>query len=196
MIEINLSPTSKAGDKLKVGGFDLSKLNVKMLIIALVILYIPENFINNYYDDEKSQANQIISNNNRQLKKLQSKVRQLDFIKKQVEALKTQEDKLAKKLKTVEVIINKRQNPFVVMKYIAENTPEKVWFEKLQLKDRKLEILGYAQSWKHIGDLLQGLKNSIFLSNLKYSVPESMEADFQGKKVEVFKIDATVSRFK
>ena len=196
MIEVNLSNTRSTGDVFNVGGFDLSHLNVKMIIVGLLVLYIPENFLLSYYEgsiEDLKKEETIIRTD---VRKISSKVRGLNNIKKQVDALNDQEKKLAEKLQAVKVIINKRQNPFKILYYIAQSTPEKVWLTSMKMEGKQLILQGHAENWKDIGNFLEALKNSIFLSNLQYKVPEGAQTDYNGRKVEVFQITSDITRFK
>ena len=196
MIKINLSSTRGAADNFNVGGFDLSHLNVKMIFFGIIFLYVPEMILSSYYEKEvEGLKNQETSLRN-EVRKVSSKVRSLKNIKKQVDALKKQEQKLSEKLKAVTVIINKRKNPFKVLYYIAENTPKTVWMTSIKMQNTDLILRGHAENWKDIGALLESLKNSIFLSDLKYKVPDGVENQYDGRRVEVFEITANIVRFK
>lgn len=196
MIEINLSPTKSGGDKLNVGGFDLSYLNVKMVIIGILFLYIPESLLSSYYEQEISSLTAKEQELRTEVRKTSSQVRSLDNIKKQVDALKIQEDALSERLKAVKLIINKRKNPFKVLYYIAENTPKTVWLTSMKMEETSLVLNGHAENWKDIGVFLESLKNSIFLSNIQYKVPDNAKNEYGGRKVEVFQITSDISRFK
>lgn len=197
MIEINLSPSKKAGSITNVAGIDLSLLNVKMLLVAFIILYVPDGFLLDYYDS------QIVDNNkkqqvlNKELRTVSSKVRGMANIQKQVDALNEQEEKLAQKLNAVKDIINKRSNPFQLLQYITQNIPEDVWVTSVTINESSLLIKGHSKNWKSIGAFLENLKNSIFFSKqISYSRPENSENEYRGQRVEVFEIRATILRFK
>ena len=196
MIEVNLSNTKSTGDVLNVGGFDLSHLNVKMILVGLLFLYIPEGFLNSYYEGTIEDLKKEESAIRGDVRKISSQVRGLNNIKKQLDALNDQEKKLAEKLQAVKVIINKRQNPFKILYYIAQSTPEKVWLTSLKMEGRQLILQGHAENWKDIGNFLEALKNSIFLANLQYKVPEGAQSDYNGRKVESFQITSDIARFK
>ena len=132
-----------------------------------------------------------------EFKKLNTKVRGMSSIQKQVDALNEQEAKLAKKLLAVRKIINKRQNPYEVMKYIVQNIPEDVWVVSTTLNESNLIIRGYAKNWKSIGGFLESLKSSIFFARqIDYTRPGDMSTEYLGQRVEVFQISANILRFK
>lgn len=196
MIEVNLSPSKKSGSITNVAGIDLSLINVKMLVISLVALYIPEMVLLNYYDSQTKKEQTVQSKLNEELKIVQEKVQSMNEIEKQVDALKSQEEKLAKKLEVVKEIINKRQNPFKFLKYIAENTPDKLWLTNLELDKGELKMVGYSKDFNDIGDFLANLKNSIFFNkDISYAKPQNVRTEIDGIRVEPFEIKAKVLNF-
>lgn len=196
MIEINLSPNKKEASITNVGGIDLSLLNVKMLVLALILLYVPEGMLVSHYDDQiKAEQDQQTQLRNEH-RKIVAKVRSMDNIKRQVDALMEQEQKLARKLEVVKEVINKRQNPYKVLKYIAENIPDGVWLTSLDLQEKELTMQGYSTNFKNIGQFLENLKNSIFfMKNLNYERPKGLADQVDGVYMEVFQIKANIASF-
>ena len=196
MIEINLSPTKKAGSITNVGGIDLSLINVKMLVVSILILYIPEGFVESYYENMTAKELQAQTVLRTELQKVAGKVNSMRSIEKQVDALKNQEEKLARKLDVVKEIINKRQNPFDVLKYVTDNVPPNLWLTKLELQGGEMIFEGYATDFSAIGTFLGNLKNSIFfMKNISYSKPDKLEPEYMGRRMETFRVNARVLNF-
>lgn len=196
MIEINLSPAKKDASITNVGGIDLSLINVKMLVLALVLLYVPDIFLQSYYDDEIGVEQKLQAELNAEYRKFRNKVASMENIKKQADALREQEEKLARKLEVVREVINKRQNPYKVFKYLAENIPENVWLVSLELNEKDLVMQGYSKNFKHIGEFLENLKNSIFFSkDIIYERPDSLPEMVDDIYLETFRIKAKVVGF-
>lgn len=194
MIEINLLSSRKEAGLSALGGLDLNLINIRMVIIALVVLYVPEGFIIDYFDGEKAQVQQTNTQLRSQYKKLNRKVRDLKSIENQVKVLKEQEDQLKVKLTVVKDIINKRQNPFGILYYIAQNTPKDLWLTNLSVVDNKLEMSGFSKNWKSIGKFLENLRNSIFFDKkISYEQPSGKIS--QNNRVEGFKIVTDIVRF-
>lgn len=196
MIELNLSPSKKSGGIANVAGIDLSHINVKMMVVALLIWFVPEPILTDMWDGQKEAFNEHFKRLNNEFRKLQSEVRKMQNVQKQVDALKEQEEKLARKLETVKKIINKRQNPYQVLKYIAENIPADVWVEKIELEERSLIIRGYAKKYQDIGSFITSLKNSIFFQNIDYQKPTDGDDAYKEMRLERFQITTNVVRFK
>ncbi len=196
MIDINLLPNNSSQSLDNVGGFNLSLVNVKMLVLSIVALYGVEIFVSGHFESELSDLTKKEQTILSEQRKVSGKLRNLAQVKKKVEDLNKQEVVLAKKIDVIKKIVDKRQNPFKVLKYIAENTPKDIWLNEIEFKDNKLKILGNSKSWKSIGAFLENLKTSIFFSaNISYEEPEGVEKLYKGQRVEVFKIEADIVRF-
>lgn len=194
MIEVNLSPSKRAGNAQHLEL--LSLVNVKMMFIALLIWFVPESILIDMWNDEIKSHNTQYQKLNTEFKKLQRQVRKMQNVQKQVDALKEQEQKLARKLETVKKIINKRQNPFLVLRYIAENIPKNVWLESVELNDRSLTLKGYAKKYQDLGSFITSLKSSIFFQTVDYGKPDGMPDTIKGERLEAFQITTNVVRFK
>lgn len=194
MIEVNLLSSKKDKGLSALGGLNLNLINIRMVIVAVLILYVPEGFIVDYFDSELKSVEDVNTQLRNELKKVNRKVKDLKTIENQVQALKDQESKLKRKLEVVKEIINKRQNPFSVLYYVAQNTPNELWLTDMKITDKKIEMNGYSKNWKSIGKFLEGLRNSIFFDkDIKYEQPAGGKD--KNNKVEGFKISANIVRF-
>ena len=194
MIKINLITGKKKGGLTSIGGVDFNKLNIKMIIVAILFLYIPESFLVDMWDGEIEVVRQKNASLRKEYSKINKQVRSMKAIEEQVAALKAQETKLAKKLVVVKQIINKRQNPFQVFYYLAQNIPPDVWLTRLELDDKRLVLTGHSKTWKSIGKFLENIKSSIFFSkDLQYQQPPG--ADKGKERIESFMIVANIARF-
>ncbi|MAX67729.1 MAG: PilN domain-containing protein [Bacteriovoracaceae bacterium] len=197
MIEINLSPSEKQNNITNVAGINLSLINVRWVIPAVILIYTIESMIGLYFSPQVKQLDQKIKKNRQEVKELKAEERKYVDIKRQVEELDEQEKKLAAKIKVVREIIDKRQNPFNVLKYIADNTPDDVWIVELEISDRVLKMKGFSKSWKSIGKFIENLKNSIFFSgNTEYIKPQDLIGQIEKNRVEVFEITTSIVSFK
>ena len=196
MIDINLLPNNSSQSLDNVGGFNLSLVNVKMLVLSIVALYGVEIFVSGHFESELSDLTKKEQTILSEQRKVSGKLRNLAQVKKKVEDLNKQEIVLAKKIDVIKKIVDKRQNPFKVLKYVAENTPKDIWLNEIELKDNKLKLTGNSKSWKSIGDFLENLKTSIFFNNnIRYQEPSGALKKFRGQRVEVFEIEADIVRF-
>lgn len=193
MIEINLTPKEKQKSITKVAGIDLSLINVKYLVFAIVFLYAYEPIINTVYDPE-IEGNQAKERAYiKEYKKLNAELRTYDQIKEEVKNADIQEKKLILKIDVIKQIVQKRQNPFQVLKYIADNTPGGVWLTELVYESETLTLTGYSKDFKGINDFMENLKNSIFVNGeLSFSTPEKAEQKIDNVVVEAFTIKMAI----
>jgi Tfp pilus assembly protein PilN len=162
MIKVNLLVGKKPLDVANLGGFDLSKLNVKYLVIAILLSYTPELFLNDMLTKELAGFNLQIETLNKEFKTYQAKLDSLKNIQKQIEALENLEKQLESKLNIVKGIFNKRSNPMNIMLYIAKNTPADLWLNEIVIEKNDITFKGESRDYKSIGVFIENLRSSIF----------------------------------
>lgn len=195
MIEINLYAGAKPFGSQKIAGIDPSLINIKMLLVAIAVWLVPDMILPDMYQAEITEIEQFNTKLRSEQRKLQTKVKELNKIKLQIDALKEREDKLAKKIEVVKKIFKKKQNPFKILKYISANIPKDLWLNKIELKNKNLIIEGKSHSFEKIGDFVGNLKKSVFFAaNIKYSQPKRSEEEVK-KHIENFKVSATIVSF-
>ncbi len=196
MIEINLSPGDRDKDLTRIAGINLSLINVKLLIPFFLLVYLVEPAIDSYYIEEIAQQEELFTTRNNKMRKIRAQLSTYDGVKNQVKELNAKELDLEKKIIIVKEIVDKRQNPFKALKYIAENTPKDVWLMELEIDDRKVKMIGYSKSWKSIGDFIDNLKNSLFFDgNVNYTKPDELLKEIGNNRVEGFEINTTIASF-
>jgi hypothetical protein len=196
MIEINLSTQGKNKDLTKIGGINLSLLNIKYIVIGLIMIYTIEPVIDIFYGADIKNMEIQTKEIKKKQRKLSVELRKYDSVKQQVKDLDEQQTKLKAKINIVKKIVDIRKNPFNVLKYIAENTPSNVWLKEIEISDNKLKLVGYSVSWKSIGDFINNLKTSIFFNgNVGYIKPSGMDEEFNKQSVEPFVISTEIVGF-
>ena len=197
MIEVNLVPGAKKDGATKVAGIDVGLINIKMVVISIILLYSYEAAIDFVYGDQVAVLEEQARENNKKHRELSSELAKNQAIKDKVKVLDAQEATLASKISVVKEIVDKRSNPFEVLKYIAENTPDYVWLHELEIENNKLTMTGQSKSFKKLGDFIENLKNSIFFDgNINYTKPENIKSSINGIRVEPFKLQAQIVRQK
>lgn len=192
MIKINLLVGKKPLDMSNLGGFDLSKLNVKHLMIAIILSYLPDFFVLDMFKAEQEKYQQNITVLNKQFRTLSTKVRELDNIKKQIEALENLEKQLESKLGIVKTLFSKRSNPVNILLYISKNIPSDLWIKEVTLENNTILFKGESQSFKSIGVFIENLKSSIFFRKdirLESTVTNTLAS---GVRVEAFSIRGVI----
>ncbi len=196
MIEINLSPSQKNIDITKVGGIDLSLINIKYLIPFFLAVYLVEPAIDMVYEEETVKAEAQIIVSRKKNNQLRTELRSYDEVKRQVKELNAKEIQLKEKISVVKSIVDKRQNPFLLLKNLAENTPEDIWLLELEIDDRSFRMVGYSKSWKSIGLFIENIKSLVYFGpNVNFSKPDGIPEEINNNRVEAFEITAQVEKF-
>jgi hypothetical protein len=192
MIKTNLLVGKKPLDLSSLGGFDLSKLNVKYLIIAIALSYVPDFFIYDMFAERLQAIQAVITTHNQKYASIQKEAKSLDNIQKQVDALEKLEKSLEEKLVVVKQIFKMRSNPMNIMLYIAQNTPEDVWLTDLVIENNSVQIKGESKGYKSIGVFIENLRNSIFFRKDIKLEGNSTQVKEGGERVEVFLVRGVV----
>jgi Tfp pilus assembly protein PilN len=197
MIEINLSTLKKPLDLANVGGFDLSKLNVKLVVLAIVILYVPDFFIVGSLEESKLAADQELQEMIQQKNKLTKRVNALKEFDKQVQQLKRREQQLTEKLEVVKSILTTKRNPWNILVYIAKNIPPEIWLTEIEFKEDELTFRGLSLDYANQGVFLDNLKKSVFFDkNITYNkIQLTGSAADTSKNLAPFEVKARITRF-
>lgn len=196
MIEVNLSPVQQTQDFTKVGPINLSLINPVYFGVAILSMYIVEGIIDSYFDDDIKTLETQYRTQSNELKKLRAELREYDNVKKQVQELNDKSRELQKKIGIIKKIVDKRQNPFYVLKYIAEKTPDEIWINELEIDDASVKIVGYAKTFSGISKFQEELRQSIhFNGAVNYNKPQNLQSEYRGVRVEAFELATTVSNW-
>ena len=198
MIRINLIPKKEDGfSGLSALGVDLSQINIKLVLLAIVLFYgikIPfDLYAKGMLQDKDQEKASLETEKNT----LQKKVDQYKEIEKQIQEIVAQGEKLQERKKIIENRLQSRKSPVRIMIYIAKNIPDDLWIEKLTLADDSISIEGETPTYKSISAFIEGLKNSV------YFVGESLSFDGAttnidkktGMRTEKFKISGKIARY-
>jgi Tfp pilus assembly protein PilN len=195
MIKVNLYPGKKPVNLTKIYGFDLLKIKWIPLFVGILLIYMPESFVLEYYTGAAQDITKEQERLDNEAKELEQKVEESKKIQQQVDALKEQEGKLAAKLGLIKNIFDERKNPFNLLIYIAKNIPDDVWLDELILDQDNLEVKGQSYNYKSIGLFIENLKSSVFLkSDISFSQPANTTND-SNEKIEKFIIKSKIGKF-
>ncbi|MFZ4713039.1 MAG: PilN domain-containing protein [Bacteriovoracaceae bacterium] len=196
MIEINLIVGKKPFKMPTVMGIDLGVLNIKMIVLAIILSFVPGMFLEDGREEEIALINEEINQLQQQLNKLQKKGEGNKSIEEQIEAHAKQEKKLAERLGVVKEIIKLKKNPMNVLLYISKNIPEEVWITSLDITNNNINIKGNAMTYKDIGTFVEILKGSVFFNkDLSMRNSKTIEAKDGNPRVEEFELGGTIARF-
>ena len=199
MIKINLIEQKKPFKMPVVLGIDLSTINLRLIIAAMVVSYMPGIFLYPDWEEEKVLKENKIKALNVRLRKIKRKIKKNSKAKLELEAFNLQVEKLKQRRSYVTQIVNLRSNPKKLLERLARNTPTDLWFEYLKIdSDKKITISGSAFSYKDIGDFIISANDSQFFGKtLSLTDSETKKEKIQGSLInlEKYKIEGQVQNF-
>ena len=199
MIKINLIEQKKPFKMPVVLGIDLSTINLRLIIAAMVVSYMPGIFLYPDWEEEKVLKENKIKALNVRLRKIKRKIKKNSKAKLELEAFNLQVEKLKQRRSYVTQIVNLRSNPKKLLERLARNTPTDLWFEYLKIdSNKKIIISGSAFSYKDIGDFIISANDSQFFGKtLSLTDSETKKEKIQGSLInlEKYKIEGQVQNF-
>ena len=195
MIKINLTAAQKQVDISNLAGFDFTKLKIKAVIIACVIIYLPDVMLLPMWEEEYNNRNQELATLQGQSSSLKRKVSQSGVLEKQIRELKAQEDNLGKKLTAVKQAISQKRNPANLLLYISKNMPEDLWIKELNIEGETMLVKGEALSYTSVGNFVNNLRSSVFIRDANIKSTNSNVRASDKRRIESFEISFAVSRF-
>lgn len=193
MIKINLANTQKQMDMSNVGGFDFTKVKIKAVGLAIVVLYAPDFFLLPMWEQERVDKQQEVTVINSELTSLKRKITQAAELEKQIQDLKEQERILTEKLTVVKQILSEKRNPSNLLIYLAKNIPKDVWITDLTFANDELKLNGESLDYSSIGKFLESVKSSVFIREASVTKSESVVRDDK-MRVERFEINFKIAR--
>jgi len=195
MIKINLSAAKKQVDISNLGGLDFTKLKIKAVIIACVVIYLPDFLLTPVLENEFTARNQQFLELQNKSSSLKRKVSESAALEKQIRELQAQEENLGKKLTAVKEAISMKRNPANLLLYISKNMPEDLWIKELSIEGETMLVKGEALNYTSIGNFVNNLRASVFIkdANIKSTTSNVRETD--KRRIETFEISFMIGRF-
>lgn len=196
MIRINLGGERKKFQLPTLFGVELSVLNLKMIIIGLTILFLPDFFLSDQWESEIREVEATIESLKADYDKLKESIKGHEFYLEKINAYKNQVEILQGRETHVAKMIATRINPHQLLLHITKSTPQDIWLDGIEVLGSKLVLSGGARSYKSIGLFIASLNQSIFFDNGVVLKNSTTIEDFEDKKrVESFEINAPIARF-
>lgn len=199
MIELNLLEKKQPLRLPIVLGLDLNNLNFKMLGLALIIFYVPEIFVHNYFEEKITTEQAALDMTNTESEKLAKEIRKNANVKSQLDAYNNQVDKLKSRSNQVDEILKIRTNPKKILEKIARNIPEDLWFDQLKISENKdIFISGGAYTSRSIGEFITVINDSPFFGNSLTPIKqENKEESIDGvpSNYEAFELKGKIKNY-
>jgi Tfp pilus assembly protein PilN len=195
MIKINLSTAKKQVDISNIGGFDLTKLKIKAVLLVIFLLYIPDFVVVPIWTSAEEEKSTELEAKRAILAGLKRKVNEARNYENQIKELKAQEEALEKKLLAVKEAISFKKNPAALLLYIAKNTPPDMWIKDLSIEGDVLNIKGEALDYTSIGNFVQSLRSSVFIRDASVGQQSQYVREPDKTRIEVFDVRFNIARF-
>ena len=193
MIKINLSTTRKKEGGF--GGFDLSKLKIQFVLVAIIAIYIPDFTLLPMWQTSREEANTELANLQTEVNSLKRKAAQgIDF-EKQIRDLKAQEESLGQKLTAVKQAISEKRNPAPLLLYISKNVPDDLWITELNIDKDLMTIKGEALDYTNIGNFVNNMRSSVFIKDAQIKSTSSRVRESDKRRLESFEVNFFIARF-
>lgn len=195
MIEVNLIKEKKPFKLPLILGIDFNDLNFKMLIIALILMKVPDWFIVDSWKEEIESINNRIGKYRSELIGLKNKAKTYGQVREQLSAYNNQLKKIQKRGAQVDKILKEKANPVKLLESVTRLMPKDLWFDSIRVTNaRKILIKGKSTSYKSIGDfILVANESSFFGKTMTVSSASTKELD--ERRLEIFEISGQVITF-
>ncbi len=181
MININLLGQKKPFRLPLILGMDLNHLKLKWIILAIILNFSADFFTVDIWQENEQQQQQIITELQAKLTKINQEVQSHGDLKKKLEAFKDQVRKLQERSEQVDKILKQKKNPRQILERLARNLPEDLWFETLEVtRDDELKVVGRSISYKSIGDFIMMANDSPFFGGQLTITKSSTQEETEG----------------
>lgn len=194
-IKINLK-AQKVEQAAILGGIDLSKLNLKMVILCTLFTTIAPMVATSLLNAEKAKLQRDIDQVIAEKKNYEEKLLSLQSQEDKILGLQKLEEGFKKKLEVYQGILKENVNPMKVLQFMAENIPETVWIDRLEIANKQITINGGSLDYKSIGQFVENLNRGVFFDQqVKLDDYKTVENEKTKMRVEEFKISSKIARF-
>lgn len=200
MIEINLVEPKKVNKNPVILGMDLKQINVKLLVGAILFMYVPDITIMPIWESEKKSIEAKIVGLNDELAKQKKELEGSDKLRQELEAYNKQAENLVTRSNQIDQILKIRSNPKKLLEKLARSVPVDLWFNELKIaNDKSIKISGGSTSWKSIGVFMQTINDSPFFGKsmiLKNSTESSTSnATAKAERSETFSVEGKIETY-
>jgi Tfp pilus assembly protein PilN len=195
MIKINLKPNVQSSQAL-VGGIDLAKLNIRMIVISVLFTGIVPWGVGSYLEGTRATFTQKIEKIEKEKKEYQVKLAELAEVEEKLKKMAEEEKSIQARIDILQDLLKVKSNPMKILHYIAKSIPGNLWITSLDLAGKTLKITGNALDFTNIGKFEAALKESIFFDqDVKLDDYQTKEGKENGVKLVQFSIIAGIVRF-
>lgn len=165
MIELNLLEKKEPIKLPVVMGIDLNELNLIMLVVAMIVWYVPQMFLEGYIQDEVTTISQDLEAINNKNVKLTEEIGENAKIKDILKAYQSQVERLKARSAQVDEILKIRTNPKKILEKVARSIPDDVWFNDLKISaENEVFISGGSYNSRSLGEFITIINDSPYFA--------------------------------
>jgi type IV pilus assembly protein PilN len=152
LIRINLLPSEEIEAR-GVGDLIVGGLVIFALIVSILALHL-------------YQAKSLRDVNKETLR-VENRIRELEEVKKKVEAFKAKNAELERRIKLIELLEQNRAAQLYVMESLARAIPQRAWINKFTETGNKAKMEGIAWNEFTVSDFMKSLKSSNYFNDVE-----------------------------
>jgi Tfp pilus assembly protein PilN len=198
MIKVNLLERKAPFKMPVVLGIDFAALNIKAMIFVAILSFTPDWFVYPMWETEFKKITTELQSLRKQYNKLKKELKGNKDIKERLEAFNKQVQKLQKRSVQVDLILQEKRNPGLLMEKLARRVPKDIWFESFLIEeDKNITIKGGGVLYRSIGDFISNANNAGFFSTpLSLAKSETIE-EVKGSnyRIQKFTISGKIDKF-
>jgi type IV pilus assembly protein PilN len=147
MIRINLLPHREMRRERRKK--DFIGLGILTAIVAAAIVFLVGVYNSNQISRQE-ERNEFVKKKNEEL---DNKIKEIASLRQEIEALKARQ-------KAVEDLQSDRTVPVHILDELVKYTPEGIFFKQIRQEEKKLTLVGLAQSNEKVSELLRNLQGN------------------------------------
>lgn len=207
MIRVNLGKKAATGGKFKFGGFGGKGASGstgevtdfegdganRALITRLAIILMGSALLFAYEQSNIPPLKSRLSQMRREVTEIKKKNAENANVVQENLQFESDQAILQGQINAIEQVKKDRLKEVRILDYIQREIPEKVWLQKLELKEGKLIVTGFATADSELTTFMEGLQRSAYLKEI--SLIRSTESVLQDMGiVKKFEISCLVER--
>jgi len=110
----------------------------------------------------------------------------------EIKKYKTDELKLKEQINTIETLRKDRMREVRILDLIQREMPEKMWLTRIEMRENKINITGFAATDSELTQFMDILSKSIFMQDV--NLVRTAEKNIEGSTLKDFSISASLKK--
>jgi len=126
--------------------------------------------------------------------RVEKRIKDLEGVKKKVEAFKAKNAELERRIKLIELLEQNRAAQLYVMESLAEAIPQRAWIDKFTEKGNNAKVEGIAWNEFTVSDFMKSLKSSNYFNDVELvSIQKIQRKAMQNLPLRSFVIESILN---